>query len=59
MSALSTIHIDGVWRAAESGATREVLDPADATVLAVVAEGGVADTDAAIAAARRDRKSVV
>lgn len=40
MSALSTIHIDGAWRAAGSGATREVLDPADATVLAVVAEGG-------------------
>ncbi|MFD7744455.1 aldehyde dehydrogenase family protein [Streptomyces sp. NPDC059698] len=53
MSALSTIHIDGAWRAAGSGATREVLDPADATVLAVVAEGGAEDADAAIAAARR------
>ncbi|MYR14153.1 betaine-aldehyde dehydrogenase, partial [Streptomyces sp. SID724] len=53
MSALQTIHIDGTWRAAGSGATREVIDPADATVLAVVAEGGAEDADAAIAAARR------
>ncbi|MCM2577965.1 aldehyde dehydrogenase family protein [Streptomyces meridianus] len=53
MSATETIHIDGVWRAAASGATREVLDPADAKVLAVVAEGGSDDTDAAVAAARR------
>ncbi|MFD5349312.1 aldehyde dehydrogenase family protein, partial [Streptomyces anulatus] len=53
MSALNTIHIDGTWRAAGSGATREVIDPADATVLAVVAVGGAEDADAAIAAARR------
>ncbi|MEX2984506.1 aldehyde dehydrogenase family protein [Streptomyces sp. C36] len=53
MSSLETIHVDGVWRAAASGAQREVLDPADATVLATVSEGGVADTDAAVAAARR------
>ncbi|TVL90131.1 aldehyde dehydrogenase family protein [Streptomyces sp. SAJ15] len=53
MSAVETIHVDGVWRGASSGAQREVLDPADATVLAVVAEGGAEDTDAAVAAARR------
>ncbi|GHG65787.1 aldehyde dehydrogenase family protein [Streptomyces griseocarneus] len=53
MSSVETIHVDGVWRAAASGAQREVLDPADATVLATVSEGGVADTDAAVAAARR------
>ncbi|PRH78816.1 betaine-aldehyde dehydrogenase [Streptomyces solincola] len=47
-----TLHVDGEWRAAADGATREILDPVDATVLAVVAEGGAADTDAAIAAAR-------
>ncbi|GHF47928.1 betaine-aldehyde dehydrogenase [Streptomyces mashuensis] len=52
-SSVETIHVDGVWRAAASHARREVLDPADATVLAVVAEGGVADTDAAVAAAHR------
>lgn len=52
MSEQTTIHIAGTWRSAVSGATREVLDPADATVLAVVAEGGTADTDAAVSAAR-------
>ncbi|MFG2869806.1 aldehyde dehydrogenase family protein [Streptomyces sp. NPDC048338] len=53
MSDQRTIHIDGEWRAAASGATREILDPADATTLAVVAEGGTQDADAAIAAARK------
>ncbi|WP_443050560.1 aldehyde dehydrogenase family protein [Streptomyces sp. H27-D2] len=53
MSAVETIHVDGVWQTAISGAQREVLDPADATTLAVVAEGGADDTDAAVAAARR------
>ncbi|MGW7363069.1 aldehyde dehydrogenase family protein [Streptomyces sp. NPDC054841] len=52
MSAQLTIHVDGEWRKAASGATREILDPADATPFAVVAEGGAEDTDAAIAAAR-------
>ncbi|WKX70874.1 aldehyde dehydrogenase family protein [Streptomyces sp. XD-27] len=53
MSAVETIHVDGAWRAAASGAQREVLDPADATTLALVAEGGTEETDAAVAAARR------
>ncbi|MFI9581070.1 aldehyde dehydrogenase family protein [Streptomyces sp. NPDC052236] len=52
MSAQQTIHVGGEWRAATSGATREIIDPADATVLAVVAEGGAEDTDKAVAAAR-------
>ncbi|MFD3329752.1 aldehyde dehydrogenase family protein [Streptomyces sp. NPDC058701] len=52
MSEQKTIHIAGKWRSAVSGATREVLDPVDATVLAVVAEGATADTDAAVSAAR-------
>ncbi|MGK5637107.1 aldehyde dehydrogenase family protein [Streptomyces sp. URMC 126] len=52
MSSVETIHVNGRWRAAASGAQREVLDPADAKVLAVVAEGGTEDTDAAVAAAR-------
>ncbi|MCS0637076.1 aldehyde dehydrogenase family protein [Streptomyces sp. LP05-1] len=52
MSEQHTIHVGGRWRAAASGATRDILDPADATTLAVVAEGGAEDTDAAIAAAR-------
>ncbi|QKW10422.1 aldehyde dehydrogenase family protein [Streptomyces sp. NA04227] len=53
MSPIETIHIDGVWVPAVSGATREVLDPADATVLRVVSEAGAEDVDAAVAAARR------
>ncbi|WP_155073724.1 aldehyde dehydrogenase family protein [Streptomyces taklimakanensis] len=47
------MYIGGQWRPAASGTTREILDPADATVLAVVSEGGVEDTDAAVEAARR------
>lgn len=53
MSVIKSIFVEGEWREAASGATREVLDPADATPFAVVAEGGAEDTDAAIAAAKR------
>ncbi|MFD6438093.1 aldehyde dehydrogenase family protein [Streptomyces venezuelae] len=53
VSAQQTIHVDGEWRAATSGATRDILDPADATTFAVIAEGGSEDADAAIAAARK------
>ncbi|MFI1398921.1 aldehyde dehydrogenase family protein [Streptomyces sp. NPDC020681] len=52
MSAQQTIHVGGEWRGALSGRTREIIDPADATVFAVVAEGAAEDADAAIAAAR-------
>ncbi|MFJ4776683.1 aldehyde dehydrogenase family protein [Streptomyces sp. NPDC088762] len=52
MSEQQSIHTAGRWRSAATGATREILDPADGTVLAVVAEGGAADADAAVAAAR-------
>ncbi|MFJ2739140.1 aldehyde dehydrogenase family protein [Streptomyces sp. NPDC087440] len=51
MSAEKTIHVGGEWRAALSGSTREILDPADAKPFAVVAEGGAEDVDAAVAAA--------
>ncbi|MEU0191425.1 aldehyde dehydrogenase family protein [Streptomyces afghaniensis] len=53
LQARNTIHAGGEWRAAVSGATREILDPADALPFAVVAEGDEKDTDLAIAAARR------
>ncbi|MEU1572856.1 aldehyde dehydrogenase family protein [Streptomyces collinus] len=53
LQARQTIHAGGEWRAATSGATREILDPADALPFAVVAEGDEKDTDLAIAAARR------
>ncbi|MDG4862916.1 aldehyde dehydrogenase family protein [Streptomyces sp. T-3] len=42
-----------MWLNAISGATREILDPADAKPFAVVAEGGTEDADAAIAAAKQ------
>ncbi|AYV25697.1 Betaine aldehyde dehydrogenase [Streptomyces sp. ADI95-16] len=48
----TTIHVDGTWRGALSGETRDVLDPADGQPFAVVAEGGTADADAAVASAR-------
>ncbi|MBM9619825.1 aldehyde dehydrogenase family protein [Streptomyces zhihengii] len=51
-AAQQTIHVGGEWRAAVSGATREIIDPVDANVFAVVSEGDVADTDDAVAAAR-------
>lgn len=53
LRARDTIHAGGEWRAAVSGATREILDPADARPFAVVAEGDEKDTDLAVAAARR------
>ncbi|MFJ3233385.1 aldehyde dehydrogenase family protein [Streptomyces sp. NPDC086787] len=51
--ATATIHAGGEWLAAVSGATREILDPADAQPFAVVAEGDEKDAERAIAAARR------
>ncbi|AZP19924.1 aldehyde dehydrogenase family protein [Streptomyces aquilus] len=51
--AQQTIHAGGEWRAALSGATRDIIDPADAQPFAVVAEGDEKDTDLAVAAARQ------
>ncbi|MCM1972661.1 aldehyde dehydrogenase family protein [Streptomyces sp. G1] len=48
-----TIHVDGEWREAVSGTTRDIIDPADARPFAVVAEGDEKDTDLAVEAARR------
>ncbi|WP_107054891.1 aldehyde dehydrogenase family protein [Streptomyces aureocirculatus] len=53
VSAQQTIHVAGEWLGAASGATREIIDPADAKPFAIIAEGGTDDADAAIAAARR------
>ncbi|GGR97009.1 betaine-aldehyde dehydrogenase [Streptomyces humidus] len=47
-----TIHAGGEWLTAASGATREILDPADGRPFAVVAEGDEKDADLAVAAAR-------
>jgi aldehyde dehydrogenase (NAD+) len=45
--------IDGQWRDAASGLTFETRNPATGERLATVAEGGVADIDDAVRAARR------
>lgn len=49
----TSLYIDGQWRAAREGKVREILDPADNSVLTVVSEGTRADAEDAIAAARR------
>ena len=48
----SSIYIDGQWRSAHGGATREIRSPADGSLVAVVSEAGVEDALAAISAAR-------
>src|ERR1700729_4157400 len=45
--------IDNQWVPARSGRTFETINPASEEVLAVVAEGGQADVDEAVRAARR------
>lgn len=47
------LYIDGSWREPAGGGAREVICPADGSVVARVAEGGADDAEAAIAAARR------
>ena len=44
--------IDGEWRDPVEGERFDVFNPADGSVLARVAQGGAADVDAAVAAAR-------
>ena len=48
-----TLYIDGRWRAAASGETREIRCPADLSVVGLVAEADSLDTEEAIGAARR------
>ncbi len=47
------IFIDGRWLPARAGTARSIHCPADGTFVAEVDEGGPADVDAAVAAARR------
>ncbi|PXW32633.1 UNVERIFIED_CONTAM: betaine-aldehyde dehydrogenase [Williamsia faeni] len=47
------LYIDGTWVASVGGGTRQIRNPADGTVIAVVDEAGSADVSAAVAAARR------
>lgn len=45
-------HINGIWQPARSGAVREIINPFDQAVIAMAAESGRADAEAAVAAAR-------
>lgn len=45
-------HINGEWVAAQQGATREILNPADNRVIARATDSGASDAEAAITAAR-------
>lgn len=47
------LFIDGQWVGAVSGATRAVIDPATAQRVSTMAEGGAADIDLAVRAARK------
>ena len=48
-----TMHIDGVWTRANSAAVRDIINPFDQSVIAVVSEGGREDARDAIDAARQ------
>lgn len=50
---MDDLYIDGTWRAARAGATRDIIDPLDQRVVRSVAEGDADDARDAIAAARR------
>ncbi|RPF22698.1 aldehyde dehydrogenase family protein [Myceligenerans xiligouense] len=49
----SSLYIDGTWQAAADGATRDIWCPADGGAVGAVSEASAADTERAIAAARR------
>lgn len=50
---MADLYLDGEWRDPVAGGRREIRCPADGTLVASVAEGTRADTEAAILAARR------
>ena len=45
-------YINGQWVAARSGATRDILNPADNQVIAKATDSGAADAEDAVTAAR-------
>ena len=47
------LYVDGGWRLAADGVTRDDFNPANGRKIATVAEAGIADVEAAINAARR------
>ena len=52
MSTPATLFIDGAWVPASDGGTREIRNPADGELVAVVSEATAQDTEKAIASAR-------
>ncbi len=50
---MADLYLDGEWRDPVAGGRREIRCPADGTLVATVSEATQADTEAAIAAARR------
>ena len=50
---MSALYIDGEWVTSSTGASRDVLNPFDQSVVAKVEEASTADVERAIAAARR------
>ena len=49
----ANLFINGAWKTALEGGTREILNPADNQPIATVADGSVRDAELAIAAARK------
>jgi len=49
----ANLFINGEWKSALDGGTRDILNPANNQVIATVADGSVRDAEAAIAAARK------
>ncbi|WP_178946006.1 MULTISPECIES: aldehyde dehydrogenase family protein [Micrococcaceae] len=49
----NTLYINGKWVSAQNGGTRTIVCPADGSEVGIVAEATSADTESAIAAARR------
>ncbi|MGA9946387.1 MAG: aldehyde dehydrogenase family protein, partial [Candidatus Cybelea sp.] len=47
------MYVDGGWRLASDGGTRELANPANGRIIATVAEANAADAETAILAARR------
>lgn len=50
---MAELYVDGAWRDALGGGTREIRCPADGSPVRTVSEGAAADVDLAVAAARR------
>jgi betaine-aldehyde dehydrogenase len=50
---IGKMYIDGQWTLSVSGATHEVINPADGSVIGVVTRGGPEDVKKAVAAAKR------